>query len=570
MTFHALNEIKETGRFSLKAFYTKRYNRIFPGLLLMLLMSLVLIFFVNSDYRVDIAKQVASTFSFSTNWYEIVSGGSYEAQFVKHIFVHTWFLALEIHFYILWPLLLCLIVKIAKKMRIKNYANFLFLISILIALISYLILFIGILDFKNNVNWLYLSDFTRFSSFFIGVAIACIPKKVKLGMGSIISGGIYICIVAMSLVLNYNSIFTYIFGFLITDIFSALLIIIYLNTKKRELKIFESLSKYSYGIYLFHWPLLVLITSRSRSYKAYILVFVLTIVMTLFNEKIWQPRYTGKFSSSRPTLKNGVNFKENNLSGLLAISGVLLLFAFTFVAEMMAPQMVSLRKGILINSISQDIEKIHLDYDDLAKSLGKEPKIRESLSENDEKDSDSGEESSQDGRIKKVLKDKSVTVIGDSVLLGPRKYIMKNTPNTFVDSEGFRLLDKGHEVVQQLINDGKLRDYLVIALGTNAIEDPKESLNKILEIVPSGTRVILVTPHDINSPQHRVGVAMKEVAKEHNYITLMDWEAYAQKNPKLYEGTDGIHFYGREDTYEAYVKLLKETLIKASKTSAKK
>ena len=62
---------------------------------------------------------------------------------------------------------------------------------------------------------------------------------------------------------------------------------------------------------------------------------------------------------------------------------------------------------------------------------------------------------------------------------------------------------------------------------------------------------------------------MKKIAKKYDFVSLMEWEDYAIKNPSFYEGTDGVHFYGQINAYEAYLKLLNEAIDRALLKTAK-
>ena len=71
----------------------------------MVLLVMPFTFLVRRDFIAGIGTQIAAVFGFVTNFYEMLSGGSYESQFIPHLFIHTWSLALEVHYYVLWALL---------------------------------------------------------------------------------------------------------------------------------------------------------------------------------------------------------------------------------------------------------------------------------------------------------------------------------------------------------------------------------------------------------------------------------------------------------------------------------
>ena len=164
----------------------------------------------------------------------------------------------------------------------------------------------------------------------------------------------------------------------------------------------------------------------------------------------------------------------------------------------------------------------------------------------------------------------TTTILADSVLLGNREYIEETIDGTYVDAEGSRLLEKAPEIMKEIDNEGNLGDIVAIALGTNAVEDPEESLEKIVKDLPKGKKLIFISCYDSRYDQpHRVSQAMKKVSKKYKFITYMPWEELAMDHPEFYEGTDGVHFYGKIEAYDAYNDLRQKAILEASKKEGK-
>ena len=49
----------------------------------------------------------------------------------------------------------------------------------------------------------------------------------------------------------------------------------------------------------------------------------------------------------------------------------------------------------------------------------------------------------------------------------------------------------------------------------------------------------------------------------------MPWEELAMNHPEFYQGTDGVHFYGNIEAYDAYNDLLQKAILEASKKEGK-
>lgn len=552
ISYHLIDELFETGNIDYKKFYTKRFVRIFPALLLMMFLSTLFVPSINDDYSVGFFDQFLAAFTFNYNFYEILRGGSYEGQFIRGIFMHTWSLALEIHFYLIWPWVMGFIYKKARQKRaVKRRFSDLFLqTSFYLALIGFVLMVILTIIKKVDTGFIYFFDLSRMGSFMVGSFLASFVKrfsfkKIPYNKPTLVGIGL---IFLMALTMSYDSKVTYIIGFLLTDLITGFLILVgFSNPQLYENKFVSRLAEYSYGFYIFHWPVWVLVSNYDKTSKGLIIAIIVTILLVLFNHHVFEPIFKGK--NLTPLLNNEKKYEINYKKyGILFQTSLIFMvitgLSLSYAISDNAGAMMSLERQILKESVNQDIEKIKLDKNDLDKFLGKK---------NDE-----------------VKGDISLTLIGDSVMLGPRQYLSDNISNLYINAEGSRPLEDGANIIADMENTGNLGDLVILALGTNAEKSPMPSLKKIINDFPEGKRLILVTCYDNRYPQpHPVSVAMKEIAKKYDFVTLMEWEDYAIKNPSFYEGTDGVHFYGQSEAYKAYLKLLNEAIDKALLNPAK-
>tara|TARA_B100000989_G_scaffold121059_1_gene89323 strand:+ start:603 stop:2489 length:1887 start_codon:yes stop_codon:yes gene_type:complete len=137
-------------QFSLKKFYIKRCRRIFPALIFTILISLFLSWYsVMPVSFIEYAKSIIYSLIFVSNYYFYFSGLEYGAVsgLLKPL-LHTWSLAIEEQFYIIFPLIF---IFGYRKFR-KN-----------------LILYLGILLFVSFITAIYYSNFDpKFNFYFIG------------------------------------------------------------------------------------------------------------------------------------------------------------------------------------------------------------------------------------------------------------------------------------------------------------------------------------------------------------------------------------------------------------------
>ena len=73
-----IDEFARHQKIDLKGFLRRRFYRIVPPLVFMVLLVMPFTFLVRRDFIAGIGTQIAAVFGFVTNFYEMLSGGSYE------------------------------------------------------------------------------------------------------------------------------------------------------------------------------------------------------------------------------------------------------------------------------------------------------------------------------------------------------------------------------------------------------------------------------------------------------------------------------------------------------------
>lgn len=182
-----LKDLK-TNSFSFIWFYSKRILRIFPALMLVLMSSIILgwIFLYPSEYQL-LGKHLISAVGFFSNFTYLSEAGYFDSRAVEKPLLHLWSLAIEEQFYLIWPLLLCLV----SQLRIR---------------FAYLILALWLLSFGSNIFYVYhdpildfYSPLSRFWELLTGALLAYwtiqglgfsqsrIPERVKSFCTQIVS-----------------------------------------------------------------------------------------------------------------------------------------------------------------------------------------------------------------------------------------------------------------------------------------------------------------------------------------------------------------------------------------------
>ena len=544
-----IDEFSQSKKIELLAFFRRRFYRIVPPVIVMVLVVMPFTFLIRRDFVAGIGTQIAAVMGFVTNFYEMMTGGSYEAQFIPHLFVHNWSLAVEVHYYLLWGLAVWFLAKYCKTAG--QLRGSIFLLSSFGLLISFLSMFIGSL-LGLSFSGLYFSTWTHIYPFFVGSILATltgIKQMTGLLKKIICSWSLReACLVfaagagllgVMMLWVKFDSLFTYLLGFLLASLSAAAMILAtrVLHEKTPDLKeplVLTVIADTSYGIYLFHWPFYTIFSQLMGNLPAVILTSLLSLAFAGLSFYVIEPIIAGK---SPAFLGWDLHFTQ--LKKVLAMSSVGLLL-ISLLAIRLAPKIGAFETDMLVNGLHQADTRLNR-----TKSLAEK-----------------GEASSYN------IAD-GVTIIGDSVTLRASTPLKEVLPDAQVDAQGSRNTAQAREIMSNNAAAGGLLKTVVVATGVNIVFNYEEELNELVKTLPKGHRLILVTPYDGNSDKYDNPVAEKhaqyarELAKKYAYVTIADWNTTAKQHPEIWVGSDHIHFGEDADTIAAGGRLYAQEIQKA-------
>ena len=288
------SELADRGRIRFAAFWAKRIRRLLPAALLVIAITAILsLIFVPTFTRQGyFAEAIASTFYFE-NWQLAASSTDYFAA-QPSPFQHYWSLAVEEQLYLFWPLLLGLVAYFAKR---KSETAFKFLlITISLASFGYSLF----LTFAQP-TLAYFNTFGRVWEFGLGALIAFAGHRVRLTeIGkTLLSLSGFAAILGSSLLLSEDLPFPG-WAALIPALGTAAVILAGLKSlpswldRLYGLRPISFTGEISYSLYLWHWPLIILLPwvtgYQPRAWELFI-VLIATYVLAYLSKHFVEDRF---------------------------------------------------------------------------------------------------------------------------------------------------------------------------------------------------------------------------------------------------------------------------------------
>lgn len=164
---------------------------------------------------------------------------------------------------------------------------------------------------------------------------------------------------------------------------------------------------------------------------------------------------------------------------------------------------------------------------------------------------------------KNWAKDWSVTYIGDSLGKGSESYFTSAFPNAVYDADPSRGLisikgqstgETAIETLERLISENKVKENLVVAIGTNN-DMSTDALQKFYDKIPSNVKTItwVLTASEGGVDNASINSTIKNFVNSHDNMRYLDWKTYVDNNGgwSSYQGGDDIHMSA--EGYSKYV-----------------
>lgn len=561
-----LREYQVHGRISLSGFWLRRARRLLPALALMVVVCTAAAGIIGQDATVGLPSQIFGAATFSSNWVYVVQGASYSASLTPSLFANLWSLAVEEQFYLLWPL----IVIAGLGLGAKKIGNRMLVAATVGVAVASAVAMAVMFNPDVDPSRLYYGTDTHLFGIMSGAALAMVRRPDQQGQwphlippsgvkrhraNTILSAMIVLLsvtiIVAAAVVVEFDSALTYQGGLVAVSVATAALITALLSlqstAKRFEKAPLQWVGQRSYGLYLWHWPVVILVSyvSSTRNVGTDVSALTAGISLSVIALMSWASyKYL-----ELPIMSSGFKTYGRRLKAVLSrstakaprgrikalvITGALLvlavLSAIAVVAVTTSPQTSSIEREIAAGQAALDDSFDWAAFTDLSAHIHALTEVKE--------EAESHAQQRAQERRDDVLTGRAVTIIGDSVTLASVAGLQEAMPEVTIDAKTSRGVGEAVKIMANLDAKGKLKEFVVISLATNGLVT-SDDLAKIVQA--AGDReIILVTAHAERSWIEATNKALFDAARTFDNVTIADWDAVIAAHPKEL-ARDGIH-----------------------------
>ena len=527
-----LDSINQSSALDLRSFYAARLRRIYPGFLFMIICTIIFIGVWAPEAIKRFLSDLPYALTGSINWLLVARHQDYfETVGRPPLLQHTWSLAVELQFYLIWPIILLTVLKYFGK---KNIAR----IALIIAMVSGTTLFFVSLQLDQSnaqqISHIYFGTDTHSLGLFLGSALAVswIPQNLSADIEKraqdVIDGiGVVglLGLISTFLFIDESNASLYRIAFPLAGIFGCLVLISLVHPASRFAPIistapFRWVGQRSYGIYIWHWvifqvtrPSVDLSGQTWALYLARVLLVLALADISLrwveipFRQGLVQDWFRGmKYRSAKVQLRQKIS----------VISSIIAVLAITSSISVQAIN----KANEVGNQVLQQSTQEQQTQDDLGSTTG-------------------------------------LWVTGDSVILGIRSKLEAKEHISLINA---RVGRQAPELlaVMRVDQNSVPSSPVVFNLGNNnALTEA--TVVEIFEIVKNQPQVIVVNTAVPRAWKDSNNAIISKVASRYSNVKVVDWDRISKGRPELF-APDGVHLSPAGS--DVYVDLVVSELVK--------
>lgn len=535
-----LIEWDNTGTINLPQFWLRRIKRLFPAIAFVIICVAALTTIFDHSLLTKLREDMWAALCWVTNWWYILRDVSYfDALGAPSPVTHFWSLAIEEQFYVVWPVVLILAHKFGVKRSHMRNAT---LVLVLASALEMALLF----NPDADPSRVYYGTDTRAFSLLIGAWLAFVWPSNQLGANNEVQldrnvrialdavGGIaLIGLIAMMGCIEGTSAIMYRGGILLASIITMVIIAVIVHPSSILGKVFSAkplvwIGLRSYGIYLWHYPLLLLMNPRSNiagtPWWMYLVELAVMFACAAFSYKfVEDPIRHGSIGTFVSRVRSGEVYLADWLRDHAIPTAAAAAVTLVCVGGLIfVPNTSALEGGDLLKDESAHVAGVPAAND---AATAEKAKL-------------------------------DVLMIGDSVSVRAIPNFTETFPYGAIDAAVNRQLTVGEDVYRSYAEQGIVGDIVVFALGTNG-QVTDEQLDDLLGEVGTDKHVFFVNTRSPQTWMAETNAALERAADRYDNVQVIDWYSASAPHGDWFDG-DGTHL--SQDGAQAYIDLVHDAI----------
>lgn len=532
-----IDEWNKNNKINFLRFMIRRFRRLAPAVLVMIFIVTLWVMVTSHPSFEKLRSDFLPSIIYFTNWWYIFHEVSYFDSFgPASPLTHLWSLAIEEQFYLIWPLLMILGLLFIKR---KRFRVLVILVGVVIS--AWLMAFLYIPG--EDPSRVYYGTDTRAFSLLLGAALAFVWPSQRLSKTLPRHASFVLEIAGITGLLLMVSLFVftsqfdpfhYQGGMLLLSIITILVVAALAHPASKlakwlSVKPLQWMGIRSYGIYLWHYPIIILTNPIVNTDGLNFWRITLQIVSTLFISELSYrfvevPIRSGKLKSFL------IGFKHLPIN----LKRLVIACCAVFIASLVGIGVVFASKTTVVVTNQEALTIEAFNEIEFNEEPAKEPELEEEIT-------------------KPGPNVKTITVIGDSILHDVAPYFKNHYPEATIDYRVGRQMSEVPEVIKMLEGSGQLGEYVIIQLGTNGSFVKSDLINIIKGL---GDRKVYLVNCRVPRPwETNVNQTLEEVVKSVPHSVIIDWYSASEGHPE-YFANDGVHL--TKTGGETYANLLVE------------